>query len=102
MLLRSLPTQVAPTRVEVFFQYVQHLNIPMSIEDLVLEDVTHEPTAADLRPRFPELRIFRLRSGESVVGELVAGDCVYGEDDAPANADSMFPGMRGRPHGCST
>ena len=60
-----------------------------------IEDVTeHERSSVPaLLERFPECRIYRLNAGLERSGRVVAAACVVGEDDAAANADSMFPMM---------
>jgi hypothetical protein len=97
LLLRALPTSVEPTRVEVFFQYVQHLDMPMTFDGLVVHDVTDIGTASPERRalllRFPECRVFQLASGGATVGHIVAAACAFGEDSAPMGAESMFPLM---------
>lgn len=97
LLLRAIPTKNEPTRVEVFFQYVQHLDIPMAFDGLVVADVTKDKTEKakypDLLQKFPECRVFRLESGGATVGHIVAAACVFGEDSAPTGAESMFPMM---------
>lgn len=97
LLLRAIPTKEKPTRVEVFFQYVQHVNLPMAFDGLVIRDVTQDNTERakyfNLLQRFPECRVFRLESGGATEGYIVASACVFGEDSALASADSMFPMM---------
>jgi hypothetical protein len=97
LLLRAIPTKDEPTRVEVFFQYVQHLNIPMKFSGLVLTDVTKDKTEnskyPDLLRTFPETRLYRLASGGATVGYIVAAACVFGEDSAATGTESMFPMM---------
>ena len=90
LLLRAIPTKERPSRVEIFFQYVQHM-------DVVVRDVTREKTEtakySDLLHRFSECRVFRLESGGEAVGHIVAAACVFGEDSEPSGAESMFPMM---------
>ena len=97
LLLRALPTAAEPTRVEVFFQYVQHLEIPMRFSGLTVSYSTSEEranaTLVDVLQRFPECRVFRLDSGGRPVGRVVAGACMYGEDVAALGEASMFPMM---------
>lgn len=97
LLLRSFPTDTDPHRVEVLFQYVQHIDMPMTFSDLAIRDVTFGESERDryaaLLRQFPECRVFRLDSGGSPVGEVVAAACVFGEDSAPLGAESMFPMM---------
>ena len=97
LLLRAKPSAENPVRVEVLFQYVQHLDIPMSFEGLTIEDATaedglHAPWS-DVLVGFPKCRVFRLLSGGRLVGRVIAAACSYGEDDAVAGAPSMFPMM---------
>ena len=40
LLLRSMPSSDQPSRIEVLFQYVQHLEMPMAFEGLLIEDAT--------------------------------------------------------------
>ena len=95
LLLRALPTADHPTRVEVLFQYVQYLAIPMSFDGLEIADVTEDERAsvAPILQRFPECRVYRLNPGTDRSGRIVAAACVVGEDEAPSSADSMFPMM---------
>jgi hypothetical protein len=97
LLLRAMPTKDEPTRVEILFQYVQHLNIPMKFDGLAVADVTKGNSEKTLYPEllkeFPECRVFRLESGGAFAGHIVAAACVYGEDSAPIGAESMFPMM---------
>lgn len=97
LLLRAIPTKDEPTRFEVFFQYVQRMDLPMVFDDLVVADVTQDKTEKakhpDLLQKFPECRVFRLESGGEIVGRIVAAACMFGEDSAPTGADSMFPMM---------
>src|SRR5215471_7700074 len=97
LLLRAMPTVEEPTRVEVFFQYVQHLEMPMRFSGLRISDTTREDrlnaTLGDVLRQVPECRVFRLESDGQVVGRVVAAACVYGEDAATAGAASMFPMM---------
>lgn len=94
LLLRALPTEDAPSRIEVLFQYVQDLDIPMSFPSLTIDEVTaaERESVAELLERFPECRVFRLRGGARP-GRIVASACVVGEDHASAYAESMFPMM---------
>ena len=82
LLLRSTATKSNPTRVEIYFPYVQHLDIPMRIEDLT---ISCEPWGAS------DSFVFRLDSGGISVGQVVAAHCIYGEDAAAAGSASMFP-----------
>ena len=97
LLLRSMPTADQPTRVEIYFQYVQHLDIPMSFERLVISDVTRSEEGNarydDFLRRYARCRIYRLESGGVRAGEIVASACMFGEDSAPLGAESMFPMM---------
>ncbi len=97
LLLRAMPTKEQPTRVEVLFQYVQHLDIPLVFDGLSILDVTQEHGEAakysGLLRAFRECRVFRLDSGGTTVGRIVASACLFGEDAAAADAESMFPMM---------
>ena len=97
LLLRAIPTKNEPTRVEVFFQYVKHLDIPLEFNGLVVSDVSKDEGESarhqDLLSRFPEIRVYRLESGGKIVGRIVASACVFGEDSEPAGGESMFPMM---------
>ena len=97
LLLRALPTESDATRVEVLFQYVQHLHIPMRFDGLEIADTTvadsEQPEFNALLRRFPECRIFRLISRGQRAGEVVASACSFGEDSATTGASSMFPMM---------
>jgi hypothetical protein len=97
LLLRAIPTVEEPTRVEVFFQYVQHLDMPMAFSGLTIRDVTcderEKPKYANLLRTFPKCRIFGLESDGERIGEIVAAACMFGEDSAPLGSESMFPMM---------
>src|SRR5438045_330612 len=97
LLLRALPVAADPTRVEVFFQYVQHLEMPMRFDGLAVRDVTHDelgrPEYVNLHRKFPECRVYRLESQGATVGRVMAAACLFGEDSAAAGAESMFPMM---------
>ncbi len=96
LLLRSRPTE-NDGRVEILFQYVQRMDVPMTFEGLSVEDATAED--CDVSPwdevlvGFPECRVFRLMSGGHLVGRVVAAACVVGEDEEIASAPSLFPMM---------
>ena len=90
-----MPTPAVPSRIEVLFQYVQHLDIPMAFPSLKIEEesnVEERPLAGLLR-RFPECRSYRLSSDGEPIGRVIASACIIGEDSEPAGADSMFPMM---------
>jgi len=97
LLLRSFPSEDEPTRVEVFFQYVQYLDAPLAFETLDIEVVTEdapEHTAiAEAMARYPECRLYRLTHGGSRPAYVVAAACLYGQDSSPAGSESMFPMM---------
>jgi hypothetical protein len=82
LLLRSMGTKSNPTRVEIYFPHVQHLDIPMRFDDLTIS--CEEWGASDSF-------LFRLESNGIKVGEVVAAHCIYGEDEAPVGSASMFP-----------
>lgn len=82
LLLRSMGTKSTPTRVEIYFPYVQHLDIPMRFEELA---ISCEAWGAS------DSFLFRLESRGVSVGQVVAAHCIYGEDVAPAGSASMFP-----------
>jgi hypothetical protein len=82
LLLRSMGTRSSPTRVEIYFPYVQHLDLPMRIEELTISCEAWGASDAFL---------FRLESNGVHVGHVVAAHCIYGEDSAPAGSASMFP-----------
>jgi hypothetical protein len=97
LLLRALPTADQPSRIEVFFQYVQHMDIPMRFDSLAIRDVTPDDFAKakyrELLQRFSDCRVFRLESAGTTAGHVLAGACFFGEDAAPLGAESMFPMM---------
>jgi hypothetical protein len=97
LLLRAMPTDENPERVEVLFQYVQRLDAPMRFEGLTIEDATDEDGRVEpwstVLVQFPECRVYRLMSGGQVAGRVVAAACSYGEDEEPIGAPSMFPMM---------
>jgi len=95
LLLRALPTKDNPTRIEVFFQYVQYFDAPMKFNQLEVRDVTPDqrlsPKYSKTLNAFPGLRLFRLDSDGECAGFVLAAGCMYGEDDAPGSgAPSMF------------
>lgn len=94
LLLRARSTDGHLERVEILFQYVQRLDIPMSFEGLTVEDSTGVDGLlapwSDVLANFPECRVFRLYSGGRIVGRIVASECAYGEDEETAEAPSMF------------
>ncbi|HEU4779484.1 MAG TPA: hypothetical protein VFS58_06335 [Steroidobacteraceae bacterium] len=95
LLLRSTATRSRPTRLEVYFPYVQHLDLGMRFDELTIScEAGAEALRPDLRElirNFPECHLFRLESKGAPAGYVVAAHCMYGEDDAPAGSDSMFP-----------
>ena len=97
LLLRAMPSANQTTRIEILFQYVQHLDIPMQFRELSIRDATQELKQQlkflNLMQRFPECRIFCLESESAEAGHIVAAACMFGEDTAAAGADSMFPMM---------
>ena len=97
LLLRAMPTGAQPERIEVLFQYVQYLDIPMTFDGLTIEDSTQadgpcRPWSETLL-KFPECRVFRLSVAGRLTGRIVAAGCAYGEDRAVDGASSMFPMM---------
>jgi len=96
LLLRSRPTE-GEGRVEILFQYVQRMDLPMVFDGLSIEDSTAEDGSAspwaEVLVGFPECRVFRVLSGGRLVGRVVAAACVVGEDDEGASAASMSPMM---------
>ena len=82
LLLRSMATNSNPTRVEIYFPYVQHLDIPMRIEELT---ISCEAWGAS------DSFLYRLESNGVNVGQVVAAHCIFGEDEAPVGSASMFP-----------
>ena len=97
LLLRAMPSANQTTRIEILFQYVQHVDIPMQFRELSIRDATRElkqqPKFLTLMQRFPECRIFCLESEGAEAGHIVAAACMFGEDSAAAGADPMFPMM---------
>jgi len=82
LLLRSLATKSHPTRIEIYFPFVQHLEIPMRFEELTIACEAWGSSDSFL---------FRLESKGVDVGHVVAAHCIYGEDEAPIGSASMFP-----------
>jgi hypothetical protein len=97
LLLRAMPTASQSERVEVLFQFVQHLDIPMSFDGLSIDDATSEDGGqapwSDVLVQHPTCRVFRLLSNGRIVGRVVAAACAWGEDSAPDGSPSMFPMM---------
>lgn len=96
LLLRSRPVG-SEERIEILFQFVQRLDLPMVFEGLSIEESTAEDGSvspwAEVLVGFPECRVFRVFSGGRLAGRVVAAACVVGEDDEAAHAPSMFPMM---------
>jgi hypothetical protein len=71
----------------------------MQFDGLSIRDATDElkqrPMLSALLQRFPDCRIFSLRSSGLETAHVVAAACLFGEDTAPAGANSMFPMMSG-------
>ena len=82
LLLRSMATKSNPTRIEIYFPHVQHLDIPMRFEGLT---IACEEWGAS------ESFLYRLESKGVCAGNVVAAHCIYGEDEAPVGSPSMFP-----------
>jgi hypothetical protein len=96
LLLRSYQTAAHPTRLEILFAYVQHLNIPTCFDGLVVQHDTNERAVKNyelLLRQYPKCRLYRLDSNDGKIGEIVASACLYGEDTAPLGSESMFPFM---------
>jgi len=97
LLLRALPTEENTSRIEILFQYVQYLQIPMGFDGLEIFDATSiEPgnlKYRDLLRSFPTCRIFELTSKGEKIGDVIAAACSYGEDSPPNGSQSMFPMM---------
>ena len=97
LLLRTLTSADQPDRIEVLFQYVQHLDIAMAFDGLAVEDSTLEDRGlspwAEIVVQHPECRVYRLLSGGRIAGRVVAAACSWGEDQAPAGNPSMFAMM---------
>ncbi|MGB6058582.1 MAG: hypothetical protein WBF71_09990 [Microthrixaceae bacterium] len=97
LLLRAMPTDENPERVELLFQYVQRIDVPMDFEGLTVEESTGEDCRDEpwstVLAQYPECRVYRLMSGGRVVGRVVAAACAYGQDEEPIGAPSMFPMM---------
>lgn len=97
MLLLSRPTGEDARRVEVFFQYVQRMEMPLAFEGLEIVDATTDdayiPAWSETLTLFPRCRIFRLISAGMIRGRIAAADCAYGIDRSPPGGRSMFPMM---------
>jgi hypothetical protein len=96
-MLRSIPTDELRTRIEVLFQNVERLDLPMNFEGLSIKDATSANSSlelgSDMRIFYPERRLYRLTSGQFAAGCVLASACVFGEDDGSATSPSMFPMM---------
>lgn len=84
LLLRSTKSDAFATRVDVLFQNVKVVNIPTSLDGLVVSEAEAEE-AERISPETALLpaegaRVFTVRSG-SFVGYIVAGVCVVAEDE---------------------
>lgn len=93
LLLRSRRTE-SEGRIEVMFQYVLRMDIPMGFEGLTIEEMPQEELKkdswVDLLVELPEGKLFLLFSGANIVGRVFAAACGFGEDDEPDPAQSMF------------
>lgn len=93
LLLRSLPTDLDPERVELLFQYVQGLELySTSFEGLSVLGVETPPQFAGLALRFPECRTFQLESA-SGTGLVFASACVLESGVVEPEDPSFFPMM---------
>jgi hypothetical protein len=97
LLLRAVPTRMTPTRVEVLFQYVQFMHMPLRFDELEIQDVSSTSKSnnevAEILERFSGLRLFSLMTKGKNRGYVVSSECAYGADTQPADAESMFPMM---------
>lgn len=97
LLLRAMPTVENSERVEVLFQYVQRVEMPMTFEGLTIEDASESDGAegpwSAVLAQYPECRVYRLMSGGRIVGRVASSTCVHGQDEEPIGAPSMFPMM---------
>jgi hypothetical protein len=95
LLLRSSATRSNPTRLEIYFPYVRHLDLPMRFDELTIfcetADETLRPEVRELMRKPPGCYLFRLESKGAHVGHVVAAHCMYGEDEGSAGSASMFP-----------
>lgn len=95
LLLRSSATRSNPTRLEIYFPYVRHMDLPMRFDEITIScqngDETLRPDVRELMRKAPECHLFRLESKGAHVGHVVAAHCMYGEDEASAGSVSMFP-----------
>lgn len=96
LLLRSVPTASHPTRVEVLFQFVQYMDMPMRFHGLAIHDATDETRNRffELHESYPDCQVFRFESGGQTVGQVFAAFCMYGEDSKGAGDESMFGAFR--------
>ena len=95
LLLRSSATRSNPTRLEIYFPYVRHMDLPMRFDELTISceigDGNLRPDIRELMLKPPVCYLFRLESRGSPAGHVVAGHCMYGEDEGSAGSASMFP-----------
>lgn len=95
LLLRSSATRSNPTRLEIYFPYVRHLDLPMRFDELTIscetDDESLRPDVRELMRKSPRCHLFRLESKGVQVGHVVAAHCMYGEDEGSAGSASMFP-----------
>jgi hypothetical protein len=94
LLLRSYPDAFSNSRVEVFFQYVQYLQLPSKFADLGIKklkptDPVHR-AATDTIKSFPVCCAFELSGSAGFTGVVVASECMIWEDLVPNEADSAF------------
>lgn len=94
LLLRSLPCSAHPTRIEIFFQYVQYLEMPMKFSGVSIVNLDAKTSLsreiADVLRRFPSCRAFELTTLEGFTSYVVAASCSSCEDLEAADAQSAF------------
>lgn len=94
LLIRSLPTETFPTRIEILFQRVFRLDIPMNFDGLTVSEASINPKISEpwssLATAQHSIRIYELQTQNRHVGRIAAADCAYGEDDLPNGSPSMF------------
>jgi hypothetical protein len=95
LLLRSFPTLIDQFRIDIHFQFVQAIHLPvLDFEGLEISDETGAPHTPflDTLVEYPECRIFRLTSNKNV-GWIVAAGCAYDMCIIEGGAPSNFPMM---------
>lgn len=86
LLLRRTKTPERPTQVDVLFKDVELVNLPTTVDDLEVEEVSQEH---DTTPKTRGVKVFGVR-GRGVQGQVIAGAVVHEEADRNYYEDSRL------------